>query len=232
MPAQPVKAAAYYRMSKDDQEHSIARQEGQVVPYAARAGYSIVRFYKDEGIAGWKEGDRRPSFARMLADAKQGYFSVILCDDVDRFGRFDLHAYGEAVNPLRKAGVRLETVAQGAIDWEDTLAQLNDAIRMLFKREQSNDTARRILTRFIQLAREGKWVCGSPPYGYAKDPLTGRLVEGDPAQVRVVQWLFKTYAEKDVSLRWLAEELYQRGAMPPRGRPNRKGEYRWTAQSL
>jgi DNA invertase Pin-like site-specific DNA recombinase len=206
-------------MSKDDQEHSIERQEGQVVPYAALKGYEIVRVYKDEGISGWKEGAQRPDFSRMLDDAQRGLFDLILCDDVDRFGRFDIHQYGAVVHPLREAGLRLETVAQGAIDWDDTLSQLTDAIRMVYKREQSSDTSRRILTRFIQLAREGRWVNGPPPYGYAKDPATGKLVPGDKSQVRVVKWLFETYATKDVSLRWLAEELYKRAVPSPTGKP-------------
>jgi site-specific DNA recombinase len=228
----PIRAATYFRMSKDEQENSIARQQGQGYPYAARLGYELTREYKDEGIAGWKSGDDRPDFQRMLQDAQRGLFSVILCDDVDRFGRFDMHKYGAVVDRLRDAGVRLETVAQGPIDWDDTLSQINDAIRMVFKREQSNDTARRILTRFIQMAKEGKWVAGTIPYGYAKDPKTLHLIPGDPHKVEVVQWIFRTYAERDVFLRWLAEELHRRGVPNPSDKPNKKGEYRWTGSCL
>jgi DNA invertase Pin-like site-specific DNA recombinase len=219
-------------MSKDEQENSIERQQGQVYPYAARHGYQIVCEYKDEGIAGWKSGDDRPDFQRMLHDAQRGKFRVILCDDVDRFGRFDMHKYGAVVDRLREAGVRLETVAQGPIDWDDTLSQINDAIRMVFKREQSNDTARRVLTRFIQLARQGCWVNGAVPYGYVKDPQTLHLVLGDPHKVEVVQWLFRTYAEKDVSLRWLCDELYRRSVRNPSAKANGKGEYRWSPNCL
>jgi DNA invertase Pin-like site-specific DNA recombinase len=221
-----IRAAAYYRMSKDEQEHSIDRQRGQVLPYAARKGYEIIREYKDEGIQGWKDGDKRPDFRRMLEDGRAGHFEVILCDDVDRFGRFDPLKYGAVVVPLREAGVRLETVAQGPIDWDDTLSALNDAIRMAFRKEESNNTSRRILTRFILMAREGIWVNGTPPYGYAKDPQTKKLVPGDPAHVKVVKWLFQTYATKDVSLRWLVEELCQRAV------PSPKGKKRWSPQAL
>jgi site-specific DNA recombinase len=213
-------------MSKDEQVHSIDRQENQVRPYAARQRYELVKEYKDEGIAGWKSGDARPAFKQMLDDAQKGDFEVVLCDDVDRFGRFDIHKYGAVVDRLREVGVRLETVAQGVIDWEDTLSQINDAIRMIFKKEQSSDTARRILTRFVRMASEGKWPAGAPPYGYRKDPQTQKLVLGDPHKVEVVRWLFTTYAEKDVSLRWLADELFKRGQPSPTGRPH------WTGQSL
>jgi DNA invertase Pin-like site-specific DNA recombinase len=221
-----VRAACYFRMSRDDQENSIERQRGQVYPYVARKAYHIAREYKDEGVAGWKSGNDRPDFERMLSDARARLFDVIVCDDVDRFGRFDIHKYGAIVDPLREAGIRLETVAQGLIDWDDTLSQISDAIRMVFKREQSNDTARRILTQFIKDAGEGIFITGTPAYGYVRDKVTGRLALGDPAHVRVVRWLFRTYAERDVSLRWLAAELYASGVRSPGGRD------RWTAQSI
>jgi site-specific DNA recombinase len=217
-------AATYFRMSKDEQEHSVERQRGQVLPYAAAHGYTITGEYVDEGIPGWKGEEDRDEFARLLRDAARGLFGVILCDDVDRFGRLDLHEYGEAVQKCRRAGVRLETVAQGPIDWDDPMLQVSDAIRMVFKRQQSSDTARRILTRFILMAREGKWVNGRPPYGYLKDPATGKLVP-DPKTVHVVEWLFRNYAERVVSLRWLAEELNARAVASPSGG-------KWTGQGV
>src|SRR5262249_37798754 len=39
-------------------------------------------------------------------------------------------------------------------------------------------------------------------------------------------------AEKDVSLRWLVEELYRRGVRNPSGKPNGKNEYRWSPNVL
>src|SRR5438874_39337 len=100
-----VRAVAYYRMSDDKQENSIERQQSQVIPYAARQGYDIVRDYTDAGIAGDEE-KKRKAFMRMLADAQtQGDFEVILSDDKDRFGRFDSITQGYYVKPLRDAGV-------------------------------------------------------------------------------------------------------------------------------
>src|SRR5262249_60657686 len=96
--------------------------------------------------------------AWLLCDVARGKFKVILCDDVDRFGRLDLHEYGEAVQKCRRAGARLETVAQGPIDWDDPMLQVSDAIRMVFKRQQSSDTSRRIPTRVVLMARQGP--CG------------------------------------------------------------------------
>jgi hypothetical protein len=124
----PEPVVAYYRMSDDKQENSIERQRSQVEPYAARHGYAIVREYTDEGIAG-DEAEKRPGFMKLIQDAVGSHdFKVILCDDKDRFGRFDGIDFGYYVKPLRDAGVRLETVAQGKIDWCSFAGRLLDMV--------------------------------------------------------------------------------------------------------
>jgi hypothetical protein len=91
-------------------------------------------------------------------------------------------------------------------------------MRMAFKKEESRTTSRRILTRFMLLAKEGKWINGTPPYGFAVNEETGRLVLGDAAHVKVVQWMFDSYAKRDVSIRWLALELHKRSVLSPTGK--------------
>jgi DNA invertase Pin-like site-specific DNA recombinase len=212
-------------MSRDHQEDSIDRQRSQVNPFAPREGYAVVREYVDEGIAG-DEVEKRKGFLQMLKDAQRGAFKVILCDDKDRFGRFDSITYGYYVKPLRDAGVKLVTVAQGLVDWSSFAGRITDAILQEAKRMESEANSRRVLTRFLLMAREGQWFNGPPPYGFAKDPLTKKLVPGDPAKIKVVRWLFETYAAKEVSLRWLAEELDARGVLNPKGKPH------WCPQAI
>jgi DNA invertase Pin-like site-specific DNA recombinase len=107
MSAKQSNAVAYYRMSTDRQEDSIDRQRAQVEAYAARQGYVIVRDYIDEGIAGDEERKRK-GFLRMLQDATAtGDFSIILCDDKDRFDRFDsITSWVETAMLRCSAGVR------------------------------------------------------------------------------------------------------------------------------
>jgi site-specific DNA recombinase len=213
-----VRAAAYYRMSKDEQDHSIERQQGQVKPYAEAHGYQIVREYVDEGVSGWKDGAQRPAFTRILADAKKKLFEVILVDDKCRFSRFDSIDYGYHVKPLRDAGIRLVTASKGEVDWNSFEGRVTDSIEQEYKHQHSVNTSRNVLSRFALLARQGVWFAGPTPYAYDRDPATGKLTPGDPAQVKVLVWLFKTYAERDVSLRWLVEELHRRAVPSPKGK--------------
>jgi site-specific DNA recombinase len=216
-----IPAVVYYRMSTERQEDSIERQRSQVEPFATRQGYKILREYKDEGIAGDEE-EKRKDFMRMMRDAQRREFEVILCDDKDRFGRFDSITQGYYVKPLRDAGVRLETVAQGKVDWFSFAGRVTDAVLQEAKKIESQATSRRVITRMLLMAKQGKWLGGVPPYAYVLTPdaiLGKKLVPGDPLKVMAVQMMFELYGDRGFTLDMVARELYERGIPNPRGGP-------------
>jgi DNA invertase Pin-like site-specific DNA recombinase len=224
----PVRAVAYYRMSTLRQEDSIERQRSQVEPFAAHNGYTIIAEYKDEGIAGDEE-EKRKDFMRMMRDAQHGGFQAILCDDKDRFGRFDSITQGYYVKPLRDAGVSLVTVAQGKIDWFSFGGRITAAALDEAKKIESQATSRRVISWMLEAARKGRWLGGPPPYGYRvryrvefENGKTVRRPEclepGDPTEVRAVQLMFRLYGEKGFTLDQIAQELYERGIPAYKGR--------------
>jgi site-specific DNA recombinase len=216
----PEPVAVYYRMSDDKQENSIERQRSTVEPYAARNGYVIVREYVDEGIAG-DEAEKRPGFMRLTRDAVSlRDFRVILCDDKDRFGRFDGIDFGFYVKPLRDAGVRLETVAQGRVDWTSFAGRLVDMITQEQKKRELMDNSRRVLSEMLRLAQQGRWLGGPVPYGYdlVPDPVLGKkLVPGDPEKVRAVRLIFTLY-DQGHSPDAICATLAERGILNPSGK--------------
>jgi DNA invertase Pin-like site-specific DNA recombinase len=191
-----IPAAAYYRMSTDRQEHSIERQRSQVIPHAAKHGYTIVREYVDEGIAG-DEITKRKDFQRMLRDAQAGLFQAILCDDKDRFGRFDSIDAGEIIAPLRRKGIWIDSVAQGKIDWNSFASRITDAVLQEAKNMESDALSRRVLSMQLLAARDGKYHGGPPPYGYRLeiDPIRGKILVPDGHKADVVRFIFKRYDE-------------------------------------
>ena len=211
-----TRAVAYYRMSTEKQEASIPAQRTEVEAYATKHGYQIIREYKDEGISG-DATEKRVEFQKMLADAKHlGDFGVVLCWDQDRFGRFDPLEAGYWIKPLRDAGVRLETVAQGKIDWEDFAGRIVYAVQQEGKHAYLRDLSRNVTRSMAAKARACGWNGGKAPYGY--NLVEGRLVPGDPAEVEIVRWLYHTYARTDTSLRALLLSLNGRGVPSPRGK--------------
>jgi len=215
-----INAVAYYRMSTDKQEDSIARQRSQLEPYAERNGYRILRDYIDEGIAGDEE-EKRKAFMQLMKDAKRKEFAVILVDDKDRLMRFDSITQGYYVKQLRDAGARLETCSQGRIDLESFAGRITDCVLQESKKLESQANSRRVMTRMLMMANEGKWLGGPVPHGLKliPDPVLGkRLVPGEPADVRVVRLIFELYAN-GYSMNALSRELAARGVRNPSGGP-------------
>jgi DNA invertase Pin-like site-specific DNA recombinase len=79
------RAVLYLRVSTVDQ--TTANQERELREVAARMGCEIVRIYRDHGISGAKGRDKRPEFDRLLRDAAQRRFDVVMAWSVDRLGR-------------------------------------------------------------------------------------------------------------------------------------------------
>lgn len=79
------RAALYLRVST--REQSTAMQRTALEDVAARAGWQIVAVYEDAGVSGAKGRDQRPEFDRMLKDATQRRFDVVMAWAIDRLGR-------------------------------------------------------------------------------------------------------------------------------------------------
>ena len=156
--SQPLRAGHYYRKSSDRQEDSIGRQRDQVTPYSSHKGYQKVMEEADEGIAGDVFGDRRPGLQRILAAAKNKEIDVIVVDEPSRLSRQDpVEAIEKIVAPLKRAGVKVDTVSKGLQDY-DTLAGL---IMMTVDQhksvEESKDLSRRVLTAIVRRVKAGNW---------------------------------------------------------------------------
>src|SRR5262249_35011241 len=65
----PMKRAVLYlRISTTDQ--TTANQERELREIAERAGWEVVKVYKDHGISGAKGRDKRPAFDALCRDAR------------------------------------------------------------------------------------------------------------------------------------------------------------------
>ena len=83
-------------------------------------------------------------------------FTWFLCWDQDRFGRFDPIEGGYWILPFRNAGVRLETIAQGRIDWNDFAGRLLYLVQQEAKHAYLRDLSRNVLRGQLAKAREGE----------------------------------------------------------------------------
>jgi len=107
-----VKAAAYTRVSTDDQAQrglSLGEQRQQIAERIAEAGWDEFAVYEDRGYSGARAD--RPGLVRLLADREQ--YDILVVWALDRLGR-DMTLLATTVGKLRDAGVRLEVLSGGS----------------------------------------------------------------------------------------------------------------------
>ena len=104
------RAALYLRVSTIDQ--TTANQERELRQVAERAGWEVVKVYKDHGISGSKGRDKRPAFDTLHKAAARREIDIVMAWSVDRLGRSlqDLVAF---LSEIHAAGVDLFLHQQG-----------------------------------------------------------------------------------------------------------------------
>ena len=86
-------AAIYVRLSEEDHDKvhetddslSIQNQKSMLLEFASKHGWTVYDIYNDDDYAG---ADRsRPEFNRLITDAREGKFGIILCKTQAQIGR-------------------------------------------------------------------------------------------------------------------------------------------------
>jgi DNA invertase Pin-like site-specific DNA recombinase len=236
-----VRAACLYRNSDDKQENSVDRQRDGVVPYAHRKGYKIVTEYIFDGVPG-DEIKRHPDWKRLLKDAG-GKWSVLLMDEPSRLSREDPDEFvAEVKLPLKRAGVRADSVTKGLLDWDTIGGHILTLVDTYKAHEEVRDLSRRTLGGVARRAKDGLWFGWRCPYGLrierVIDSSTGEVtyrkcVFGPEEEVRAVRFIFDAIANRRWSLRRVCRELDARGIKPPisNGR-KRRGDERWSTRTI
>jgi len=105
-----MKAALYARTSTTDQNCEL--QLSELREHVQRRGWSLKKEheYMDTGFSGSKAS--RPALDRLMADAAQRRFDVVLVYKLDRFGRSVLHL-NQQLAALDSHRIRFIAVTQG-----------------------------------------------------------------------------------------------------------------------
>lgn len=102
----------YLRVSSDGQtgedKDGLKRQERAIISYAKTHGYTVAKFYSDEGVSGTIPHNARPEFKKLLAALYGNGIRMVVIEDVDRLGR-DAEVILNAIGDFRRAGFTLVT---------------------------------------------------------------------------------------------------------------------------
>ena len=222
--ARPRKVVFYGRVSTEH-EAQISALDNQMEWYqelaSSHPNWTVVDQYVDEGITG-TQAKKRPSFLRMIEDAKSGKFDLIVTREVCRFARntVDTLSY---TRELAKLGVEVYFAADGI--WTmDNDGELRLSLMATLAQEESRKISERVLAG-QRMSREKKVLYGNGNIlGYDLDKANNTYVINEE-QAETVRMIFEQYATGD-GLTKVAKTLMEKG------RKDGAGHVNWDASKV
>ena len=135
----------YYGRVSTEHEAQLSALENQLQWYDDQSKYhpnwKVLRKYIDEGITG-TQAKKRPAFLKMLEDAKNGQFDLIVTREVCRFARNTVDTL-VTTRELKKIGVEVYFVEDNI--WTmDGDGELRLTIMATLAQEESRKTSERV----------------------------------------------------------------------------------------
>ncbi len=219
---------AYIRESTEEQDkgYSPDNQLNTIKRYANEHHIKVTETYKD--LITGTSASKRDDFQRMITDAMQKKFEVILVFHTSRFAR-NVEEARQYKNLLRKkCGIQVIFVTQQFGDDEDPSSFLNEGVNELFDEYYSRNLSFWVKSNLMEKRRQG-YQNGSVPFGYYKKQLgfdkeKGRKIYGkdwiiDKREAEIVRKIFNWYATGQYSLPDIAEKVNKLGAKTKNGNP-------------
>lgn len=192
-----MKVAIYCRLSKDDEvrkklsakneSESIQNQKSILIQYAIDRGYDIHDIYVDEDYSG---ADRdRPAFNRLIEDASQHKFDIVLAKSQSRFTR-DMELVEKYLHgKFMEWGIRFIAVVDHA-DTDDVGNKKSRQINGLVNEWYLEDLSSNVRTVLTHKRKAGQYIGSFALYGYQKDPTDHNHLIVDPEAAEVVRKIF------------------------------------------
>lgn len=229
-----MKVAIYCRLSEEDRDKlhetddstSIQNQKSMLLQYAMAQGWGVYNIYSDDDYAG---ADRnRPEFKRLLEDAANRKFDIVLCKTQSRFTR-ELELVEKYIHGLfPQWGIRFISIVDNAdtdIKGNKKSRQINGLVNEWYLEDMSEN-----IRSVLNNRRENGFHIGpSALYGYKKDPDNkGRLIIDEEA-AEVVREVFTLFSQ-GYGKSTIARMLNDRGIPNPTEYKRQKGIHKAPAK--
>ena len=208
------KVAIYARVSTEH-EAQINALENQIQYYnnilAQHPEWELVGRYVDEGITGTSV-KKRKNFLRMMEDAKNGMFSLILTREVSRFARNTVDTLQET-RKLKSYGVEVYFTEDNIRTSDDTDGELRLTLMATLAQNESKKTSVRVKAGQKISFENGVLYGNGNILGYDRD---GRELVVNPEQAETVKMIFNMYHD-GMGCKQIAYELEKRGRVTSTG---------------
>ncbi|MBU1727731.1 recombinase family protein, partial [Patescibacteria group bacterium] len=200
-----MKVVIYTRVSTEDQVregYSLEVQKEYLTNFAKQNGFEIVEYYSDEGISAGTTD--RPALQKLLIDAKQKKFNLVLVYKIDRFSRRLKDLLG-LVDQLETFGVGFKSATE-PFDTTTSAGKLMFQQLGSFAEFERNRHAERVTPGMLKSVQNGNWhgarYC---PFGYSYTRGT-KTLELNETEAKVVKLIYKKYLD-GCSVNYITEYL-------------------------
>lgn len=211
-----IQVASYCRVSTDreDQMNSFEAQQRYFREYIVHhEEWTLYKVYADEGISGTST-KKRVQFNRMISDAYEGRFQLILTKEVSRFSRNILDTI-HYTRELKRRGIGVLFLNDN-INTLDPDAELRLSIMASIAQEESRRTSQRVKWGQTRQMECGV-VFGRSLLGYHVQ--NGRITI-EPEGAELVKLIFHKYGVEKKGTTTIVRELREAGYRTYSGNPN------------
>ncbi|MBS6723706.1 MAG: recombinase family protein [Clostridiales bacterium] len=218
MPTTTRTGAAYIRVSTHGKQEELSpdAQKRLIRDYAKKNHIYLPsdNIYVESGISG-KYARKRPQFQRMIAAAKTTPrpFDVILVWKFSRFARNQEESIVYKSLLRNKCGVDVVSISEPVIDgmFGDLIERIIEWMDEFYSVRLAEDVKRGMTEKALRGGFQT-----APPLGYAV-PIKGQPPVIVPEEAKAIRRIFHAYADENMSMRHIAQELNQLGYKTKRG---------------
>lgn len=223
-----MRVAALFRVStlrqaakhREDEE-SLPVQRAAVRRFVEARGWTLCLEFAEEGVSAWKtSSEDRTILQEVLKAARANAFDVLVVFKYDRLSRQSLE-YPALLHYLRRLGISTWTVADDGsgrqLAIESPMDKLLRFVEGWQAEMESTNTSIRVSAKMRQMAEQGLWTGGRPPYGF-RLKAGGRTRSGDrlsleidEREATVVREIFRLYLQEELGSTTIARRLNAAG---------------------
>lgn len=203
----PLRVTFYARVSseKDEQLNSLDNQITYYKNYIKNnKKWTYIDGYIDEGISGISTS-KRENFQKMIRDADNNKFDLIITKEISRFARNTLDSI-QFTRSLLSRGICV-FFQNDNINTIDEDSELRLTIMSSIAQDELRKLSSRIKFGHAQAIKNGTVIGNSRIYGYKKD--NKRLVV-DENETPMIKLIFNLYATNNYSMKQIEDILYEK----------------------
>lgn len=204
----PMRVTYYARVSSesDEQLNSLGNQISYYENFIrSNAAWTFVPGYIDEGLSGIST-KKRENFNRMVEDAAEGKFDLVITKEISRFARNTLDSI-QFTRELLQHGVGV-FFQNDNINTLDEDAELRLSIMSSLAQDELRKLSSRVKFGHQQAIKKNVVLGNNRIFGYKKD--SKRLVI-DEEQAAMVRELFELYATDQYSMKQIENIFWEKG---------------------